>query len=380
MSTPPMIPPRAFLDISALYEQTWTGIPNVVAAIAERALADTAIDWHFCYETIEVPRPLVERFLRQRSGEGGLDALANAVWDTAPIAEDVARRSVIVYPNIKPVRGMFRKEAMIVHDLSPVVAPQFHNKDNIDHFANRIREDIATSDHLFCVSRATMSDVHAYFGKPLDQMSVIRLGAEFDPVELSAGLMQVQPGTKAEPYVVVIGTLEPRKNGGIIFDYLMQNPQFGHRFRVVFVGRDGWLDEKMRLLGLLEKAGVAADRILFTGFVSDAERTALLLNAAFCIYPSYFEGFGLPVLEAASLGKVTVCSNSSSIPEVFPEACVFFDPADLFEFSQALRVAELRAAQTRSAGQSLSDLMERAAPFGWDACYEGVAAWVKEQH
>ncbi len=371
--------PKAYLDVSALYEGTWTGIPNVVAALAERALVDPEIDWRFCYETVEAPRDLVQKFLRQRSGDGGLEVLASSVWQSDPISHADAQNSVIVYPNIKPVRGYFRKEAMIVHDLSPVIAPQFHNANNIDHFANRIRDDIATSDHLFCVSKATMTDVHAYFGKPLDEMSVIRLGAEFDPAELSAGLLSVRQGLKAEPYVVVIGTLEPRKNGSMIFDYLMQHPEFASQYRVVFVGRDGWLDERVRLMKLLLRAGVRRDRVQFTGFVSNTERTALLLNSAFCIYPSFFEGFGLPVLEAGALGKVTVCSNSSSIPEVFPDQCVFFDPADVFEFAQAIRVAELRAAQTRSSAQSLSDILDRAQPYSWDACYRSVAGWVKER-
>lgn len=374
-----MSKPKAYLDISALYEETWTGIPNVVAAIAERALVDDEIDWRFSYETVEASTDLLRRFLRQRGGGGGLEALARAVWETPPIPMKTAREAVAVFPNIKPVRGYFRKEAMIVHDLSPVIAPQFHNQDNIDHFANRIRDDIATCDHVFCVSRATMTDVNAYFGKPLDEMSVLRLGVRFDPAELAAGLMQVHPGMKAEKYVVVIGTLEPRKNGGLIFDYLMQNPGFASEYKVVFVGRDGWLDERTRLMKALLRAGVRRDRVQFTGYVSDAERTALMMNAAFCIYPSFFEGFGLPVLEAAALGKITVCSNSSSIPEVMPESCVFFDPADLFEFAQAMRTAELKAAQTRSSAQSLSDLLERAEPHGWDACYAGVARWVKEQ-
>lgn len=370
---------KAVLDVSALFEETWTGIPNVVAAIAERALADAEIDWTFTYETIALPRDLVRRFLRQRSGAGGLPALSQLVWDRSPITFEDAQGMVAVFPNIKPVRRYFGTEAIIVHDLSPVTTPQYHNADNIFHFANRIREDIATSEHVFCVSKATMGDVHAYFEKPLDQMSVIRLGAEFDPAELSAGLLQVRQGARVEPYVVVIGTLEPRKNGGLIFDYLAQNPSFAHQHKVVFIGRDGWLDEKTRLMERLKGVGVPADRIQFTGFVSNTERTALLLNSAFCIYPSFFEGFGLPVLEAGALGKITVCSNSSSMPEVFPEQCVFFDPGEMFEFAQAMRIAELRAAQTRSRHQSLSDILERAAPHGWDACYAGVAHWVKEQ-
>lgn len=370
---------KAVLDISALFEDTWTGIPNVVAAVAKRALTDQTLEWIFSYETIPVSRDVVAGFLERHSGSGGLPLLADAAWNGEVIPEREAKSMKALFPNIKPVRNYFGREAIIVHDLSPVLTPEFHNADNIFHFANRIRRDVETSDHVFCVSDATLTDVHAYFGKPKDQMSVVRLGAEFHPVELSAGLLQVRPGLEAEPYVAVIGTLEPRKNGGIIFDYLMQNPGFASQYRIVFIGRDGWLDEKARLLRRLEGVGVSRDRIQFTGYVSNEERTALMMNAAFCVYPSFFEGFGLPVLEAGALGKITVCSNSSSIPEVFPEQCVFFDPGEMFEFVQAMRIGELRAAQTRSRGQSLTDLMGRVAPHGWDACYAEIARWMKEQ-
>lgn len=374
-----MSKPLAVLDVSALFEETWTGIPNVVAAVTERALEDGSIDWRFTYETVPLPEALVREFLRQKSGAGGLQALSGLVWTTPAISRAEAARAVAVFPNIKPANGYFGKEAMIIHDLSPITTPQFHNKENIDHFANRIRESVETTDHFFCVSRATETDMHAYFGIPEDRTSVIRLGVEFDPAELSAGLLHVHDGAKAEPYVVVIGTLEPRKNGGILFDFLMQNPGFAGQYRILFVGRDGWLDEKTRLMSRLDGAGVSPDRIHFTGFVSNTERTALILNSAFCIYPSFFEGFGLPVLEAGALGKLTVCSNSSSIPEVFPEQCVFFDPSDLYDFAQAMRLAEVRAAQSRSSEQSLEDILQKAAPHDWSACYASIADWVRSQ-
>lgn len=369
--------PKVVFDVSALFEETWTGIPNMVAAIARRALTDDSIDWLFTYDTTPISRSLVERFLKQHSGVGGLAALAELVWRQPALTRTAAESMIALFPNIKPVRRMFRKELSIICDLSPVVTPQFHNDINISHFADRIRDDIDSSDHIFCISRATLGDVQSYFGKPANQMSVIRLGAEFDPANLSAALLYQQNLT-AEPYVAVIGTLEPRKNGGIIFDYLVQNPGFASAFRIVFVGRDGWLDERARLLTLLEASGVGADRVLFTGYLNEAEKVALVLNSAFCVYPSFYEGFGLPVLEAGALGKVTVCSNSSSMPEVFPDSCVFFNPADVFEFGQALHIAELRAAQTRSSRQSLSDLLERTRPHSWDRCYATVAQRLTE--
>ncbi|WP_392354418.1 hypothetical protein V8F63_02610 [Brevundimonas sp. LF-1] len=190
---------KAVLDVGALFEEHWTGIPNVVAALVRHALDDQSIDWVFTHETVPLPRELVVKFLRQRSGAGGLDALSQLVWDVPPIAQADAAEMVAIFPNIKPVRRYFGKEAAIIHDLSPIVTPQFHNADNIFHFANRIRADVETSDHLFCVSRATLTDVEAYFGKPASEMSVIRLGCEFEPNELSAGACSCAPNCRLSP-------------------------------------------------------------------------------------------------------------------------------------------------------------------------------------
>ncbi|WP_428151634.1 glycosyltransferase family 4 protein [Brevundimonas sp.] len=370
---------KAFLEIGALFEATWTGIPNVVAALAEGALNDPDIEWGFVFDTLEVPEAWVREFLTRRSGQGGLGKLEALVWDKASIDPQRAAEAACIFPNIKPVRRFFGREASIIHDLSPLLTPQFHNRDNINHFANRIREDIASSDHLFCVSNATLGDVHAYFGVPKDRLSVIRLGVQFDPVDLTAASLSFRPGLEVEPYIAVLGTLEPRKNGRIVLDYLAEQPHFANRFRTVFVGREGWLDGRQRLMDSLAAAGVSRDRVVFTGYVSEAEKAALLLNAAFCVYPSFFEGFGLPVLEAAAMGVVTVCSNSSSIPEVAPENCFFFNPQEGYEFARAMKFAELRASQTRASAQSLSDLTARAAPYSWKNCYPAVAAWIKEQ-
>jgi glycosyltransferase involved in cell wall biosynthesis len=204
------------------------------------------------------------------------------------------------------------------------------------------------------------------------------MGVALDPTHLTSGLLGLG-GKRPEPYVAIVGTLEPRKNGSLIFEYLLQNPAFASQFRIVFIGRDGWLEERGRLLKQLAESGVPADRVMFTGYVSEAEKLALMINSAFCIYPSRFEGYGLPVLEASALGKVTVCSNSSSLPEVAPESCVFFDPLDLFDFGQAMRVAQLRAAQTRSTSQSLGDIVARADGLSWDGAYTPIADWILRQ-
>lgn len=135
---------KAYLEIGGLFEDNWTGIGNVIAALATRALRDDRIDWSFCYETIELPRERLQRMLDQRSGLGGLALLSSRVWQAEPIPVDVAQTAAGVFPNIKPMRRYFGKEASVVYDLSPLLTPEFHSGVNIGHFANHISGDIAT--------------------------------------------------------------------------------------------------------------------------------------------------------------------------------------------------------------------------------------------
>jgi glycosyltransferase involved in cell wall biosynthesis len=129
-------------------------------------------------------------------------------------------------------------------------------------------------------------------------------------------------------------------------------------------------------MAALSEAGLDPGRVMFTGYVGESEKVGLLYNAAFCIYPSFFEGYGLPIVEAAALGKLIVCSNTSSMPEVAPDHCFFFDPADMAQFSRAMAMAEKRALQLRPP-QSLADVADGVARAGWGACYDAIANWVK---
>ncbi len=359
------------MEIGALIGEAWTGIPNVVAILAEAALHDPAIDWAFMIDTIMVPPPLLERMLADRSGAAAVAALPAQAWAGGGV---VARAASVVFTHGKPQRGRFAREAIVLYDLSPLLTPQFHEAAGIRHFADHIRGDIETSDHIFCISRATAGDVAAYFGVPPDRLSLILPGVRFDPADLSAARL-LPP---VEPYVAIIGTLEPRKNGRLMLDHLVRDPDFAARYRLVFAGRDGWLNEKARLLDAAAAAGVATDRILFTGFLTEREKTALLMHAAFCVYPSFFEGYGLPVLEAAVLGRLTVCSNSSSLPEVAPATSLLFDPLDPDDFARALAEAEWRTAEAPLA-PALCHLLEQAATADAARAYPPIARWAAAQ-
>lgn len=235
---------KAVFDVAPLMEDNWTGISNVIAAISEKALQDNRIDWTFCFEVLPLPRIMIEQLLGDQSGTRSAEMFVEVARNAQSLDFRQAREYVGIFPHVKPVRNYFRKEALIVHDLSPLLTPEYHNQDNINHFANRIKQDIETSDHFFCVSEATRRDIELYFSCPREKTSVIRLGGSFDPCDLSLALEGARRGLIVEPYIVVLGTLEPRKNAAIVFDFLLENPEFSRYYKFVFVGRDGWMDEK----------------------------------------------------------------------------------------------------------------------------------------
>jgi glycosyltransferase involved in cell wall biosynthesis len=368
---------KAYLEIGCLVmEDYWTGIAGVAAGITNFAVADTdnGIEWEFLFETIPMPRKLVHELLLARSGRPVRGKLPDLLWRTLPLDRRQCRNSSAIFTNIKPLRGYFGREAMVVHDLTTLLVPWFHNQDTIAYYANRIAGDVRSTSHFFCNSQATREDVKLYMGVAHDATSIIPLGLDFRWEDISAAQRAGDCGI-IEPYVVVLGTLEPRKNGRIVLDFLAKNPEFAKRNRVVFIGRDGWLDERNRILAYIADLGIPSDRVVFTGFVSEREKISLLYHARFCIYPSFFEGFGLPILEAAVLGKTVVCSNTSSMPEVAPEKCYFFDPNSLSEFASAMKSAE-REASLKRVSTSLEDVMNEAAKHDWAACYEEIKRWV----
>ena len=368
--------PAAYLEVATLFDRNWTGIPTVTAGIANQAIRDDGIDWTFCFGGVSLPRDFVASMLEQRTGEGRYAFLAQHVWKQEYISYDRGARAKALFPHIKTVRGLFAAEAMFVHDLTPLLTPQYFTQDAIDHFSDRIAGDVASSSRFFCNSKATRDDLVAYLDVDPGQTSVIRMGVDIDLFDLAAAQDLARSAT-IEPYVVVLGTLEPRKNGKIVLDYLLRDPGFASRYRLVFVGREGWLDERVKIMAAIAEAGVPADRVVFTGFVSEAEKVSLLLNCQFCIYASMFEGYGLPIGEAAALGKLIVCSDTSSMPEVAPEMCLFFDPTDLADFSRAMGRGEKRSSFMRTS-RSLSEVADRLQLLGWEDCYRDIAAWVHD--
>jgi glycosyltransferase involved in cell wall biosynthesis len=322
-----------YFEIGPLKEREYTGIAQVAAALSQELIGDPDVESRFFFGGMMVPKPVVEGLLHTRTGELLEWYLQRAVPRPAPA--DLSPANVAVFPNRKTARRAFGKECQIIHDLSTLLTPQFHNRDTIEFHANSMEQDMLTNDLTFCVSDATKSDVLAYFpALAPDTVQTMPLAASIDPsVEFGAV-------AHAERYILVLGTIEPRKNASLVLRYLAAHPDFAKRYRIVFLGRFGWgntFEQLIEEYGLGEP--FAAGRIVFPGFVTEHAKHALIRNARLLVYPSLFEGFGLPLLEAAALGVPSVTTRSSSLPEAGGPHAYYFDPFTAGDFGRVLMQA-----------------------------------------
>jgi glycosyltransferase involved in cell wall biosynthesis len=250
-----------------------------------------------------------------------------------------------------------------VHDISFLLTPEFHHSDTLAYHSLTILKDLETNTRTFCVSEATAGDLVAYLGLPANLINLCRPGAD-PPPEIDTYLQALPPAEPSRPYIVVPGTIEPRKNIDLVLLGLQRIPQLLARYDWVFIGSPGWLiafSERIAQYGL--SVHYRAGAIKWLGFVDEFQKAFLYQHAELAVYPSFFEGFGIPVVEAMYFGCPVVCSYSSGIPEAGGDAAFYFDPTSLVSFERTL-LSALR--QSRLNRENLRDASRRQGlRFSW---------------
>ncbi|MDY7076448.1 MAG: glycosyltransferase family 1 protein [Chloroflexota bacterium] len=251
---------------------------------------------------------------------------------------------------------------LTVHDLSFLHYPDAFVPSLRRYLERVVPRSIARADRVLADSEATRADLIAHLGTPLDKVHVLYSGVDArfrpGPEPGESERLQARYGVGDQPYVLSVGTLQPRKNYVRLiraFASLVSETQ------LVIAGGRGWLYQD--IFAEAEKHG---DRVRILGFVDEADLPALYRNAALCAFPSLYEGFGLPVLEAMACGVPVVSSSVSSLPEVAGDAALLVDPLDTAGLAEAMaRVladADLRHRMvTRGYAQATQFTWERAA-------------------
>jgi glycosyltransferase involved in cell wall biosynthesis len=222
--------------------------------------------------------------------------------------------------------------AAVCYDLIPITHPQFYRSSDVAAFRQYWDGMLSVLDTVIVNAPAIRDDVIAHarkIGVPAPAVAVVPLGSEFS--ETTGPLDAPLPdGLEQDRYALFVSTIEPRKNHNMLLDIwerlLARGIPQQHRFKLVFVGRSGWMTgDVIRRLG----APAAFDgTVVHLRRVEDELLRALYANAAFCLYPSVYEGYGLPVVEAFALGKAVISSNGGALRDVAEGLCPKLDPGD----------------------------------------------------
>lgn len=259
-----------------------------------------------------------------------------------------------------------------VLDLSHILYPQFHPQARVDYLNLALGASLARTDHVITVSEAVRQEVLAHGLMPPERVTAIHLAA--DPVFRPHAARMLEPamqalGLRAGQYCLFVGTVEPRKNvERLVQAYGMLPEAMRREWPLVVAGSAGWRSE-----GIHERMAKAQAEgwLRYVSFVDQRWLPALYAGARLMAYPSLYEGFGLPIVEAMASGTPVLTSNTSCMPEVAGGAARLVNPLDVEGMAHALAEClgdEVWRAEAQAKG------LARAAGLSWDLCAEQTVA------
>ena len=263
------------------------------------------------------------------------------------------------------------RTVLTVHDLSFERDPGSAVPTLLAFLRKVVPASARRASHIIADSHATAHDLTELYGIAPEKITTIHSGVS-QRFQISDFRFQIEEANKIRnkyklgdaPFVLTVGTLQPRKNHLGLVRAFARLPLLDSRFSLVISGGKGWLyDEVMRevqRLGLNE-------RVKFIGYADDEDLPALYRAAAVFAFPSFYEGFGLPPLEAMACGVPVVTSNTSSLPEVVGDAGLTVNPRDIDALASALNTAMNDEAWR---AQAIARGLERAKTFTWQRAAE----------
>lgn len=294
---------------------------------------------------------------------GGGGKLAKLIWPNLILPHRAAAAGFDLVHCTTPYGTLMPcqyRNIITICDVTPLLFPETHGKMNVWHHRFALPAILSRAERIITISECSKRDIVKAYRVPEEKITVTMLAADECFTEFPAGIPGTAVSSIPKPYILNVGTLEPRKNlDGLLRAFAAARKQ-GLEHTLVIAGAKGWGDS--RLAQLVADLKLEAS-VMFTGFIADDDLPHLYAGADFFVYPSLYEGFGLPPLEAMACGVPIITSNVSSLPEVAGDAALLVDPHSETELANAiLRLAgnsEIRHA-LRAKG------LARAAEFSWE--------------
>lgn len=299
---------------------------------------------------------------------------AGAFW-SAPELDDALGNPDLVHANNFwcPTQLKRAKVIYTLYDLNFAEHPEWGTETNRIGCFDGVFRAAAAADWVVAISEASRDHYLRVFPQfPLERIRVIYPCSRFMDAERTGNPPNVA-GIEPQKFWLSVGTIEPRKNQRRLVEaYAQYLRAGGEPMPLVLAGGKGWLmsdfEDAIRQLGV-------RDQVIFTGYVSDDELIWLYRNCFANLYPSLFEGFGLPVLEGMQFGAPVLCSNASSLPEVAGDAAIQLPPFDVAAWTEAM--LSLSKAPERRDGMIAASRVQ-AARFAWSDGAKALLALYQE--
>ena len=263
-----------------------------------------------------------------------------------------------VYPCRKSLK------VMNIYDLTFIKHPDYVNS-IVRTYTQRVKQSLRWTDLVITISESSKKDIVDYLNVEPERIIVTPLASRYDSTYLAPDLIDQELKTVnynfSKPYILFVSTLEPRKNiVGLIsaFNHLKEKYKIAHQ--LVLIGQKGWRYQP--IFTEIERSPWK-EHIHHLNYLSDEMVALFYSRADVFAYPSHYEGFGLPVLEAMTLGAPVVTSNTSSLPEVAGDAALLVDPNDSFELAEAI-LQVISDSQLRQ--MLIQKGKERAKLYSWE--------------
>ena len=366
------------IDVTALANPFPGGIGTALHSILTE-LAATGPDHRF---TLYGTRPPLVPFSAEAFDPGwplrlgtGPFSRSNILWLRNGVASMLAEDGIDVFwgaRQVVPSRPGGCATVVTVHDFWDRFYPG--QQPFVNRLLNRwvVDTSVRDADVITPISHATAADLDRLYHVAGERVNAVQLGVDtalFAPrPEAEVSALASWLGVDG-PYVLAMDVFNPRKNVAIVLEAFAALPEAvrnGHR--LVLLGRPRRTARPLDVEGIAARLGIS-DRVVLPGDVPFADLSALYSGAAAFVFPSVYEGFGMPVLEAMACGCPVVTSNTSSLPEVAGSAALLVDPTDAAAVAAALR----RVLTDRALSASLHDKgMNRAAAFTWRRTADGM--------
>lgn len=327
---------------------------------------------YFVFTNLETGADLIpesSRFFLEPQNVHAANRPARLLWEQYVLPREIHRLQLdcLLNPGFTAPLSTSCPNVTVFHDLQHKRHPEHFRWWELPFWRFFLFTSATRSGHLIAVSEATRQDLLKFYGLPADRITVIPHGVDDRFFSLS------RSPEEAQPYLLCVSTLHPHKNIERLVRVFARFRERRPDFRLVLAGMKGFRGEAIR--SLIKELRLSC-HVELTGWIPEKRLHDLYRRASAFVYPSTFEGFGMPVLEAMAAGIPLACSHIEPLRSLAQDAAITFDPQDDGAMLEALQLVT-----TPSAARDRNVLAgrERASRFTWEACAERTLAVLREQ-